>query len=358
MVSVQEFMTIDRLTQYATALIVFLIFFISKRLITKFIFWIINRFTKNNRGKSVATLLKKIEKPFGVIITVWGLFIAFTIAEFPKALLNQASTAVTVGVVGYGLYQMDDLYKKLLTNVFKNFEDKASNVVVDLGVQVIRLIILVLTIVIICSEFFDISGFIAGLGISGLAIALAAKESVASLFAGVTIILDNPYDVGDWIECDGNSGVVEEINFRSTRLRKFSQEIIIVPNLILASNPIKNYTRRGMRRVKFHLGITYGSTVAQIEKVTAEIYAMITARDDVASESCMVYFESFGASSLDILINYYTNCNDYMQMLAINQTINLEIMRIMENNGVSAAFPSLSVYMENQEETTKEEATA
>lgn len=113
---------------------------------------------------------------------------------------------------------------------------------------------------------YDISAFIASLSIGSLAVAFAAKDALANVFGSMIILLDKPFKIGDWIKANGIEGIVESVSFRSTCIRTFPQELVYIPNSLLSNTPITNYTLRERRRIDFTLGLTYGTTAAQIEE--------------------------------------------------------------------------------------------
>ena len=184
-----------------------------------------------------------------------------------------------------------------------------------------------------------------GLGIGGLAFALAAKDTVANVFGSITILVDRPFRVGDWITTDGADGVVEEIGLRSTRIRTFAKTVVSLPNQGLANATVENHSLMPKRRVKMTVGVTYSSSAAQMQTLVARIEALLRARDDVHQEFLLVKFTDFGASSLDVLIYYFTATTDWAAHLQARQEINLAVMGIVEEMGLSIAFPTRTVHL-------------
>jgi len=213
-------------------------------------------------------------------------------------------------------------------------------------------IIIALAIVIIVQEWnYDISGLVAGLGLGGLAISLAARDSVANIFGGVIIILDKPFAVGDWIMTPSVEGTVEEMSLRSTRVRTFANALVAIPNAVLANEAITNWTRMHKRRVSFHLGVTYTTPRQKLQTCVNRIKDLLENHPEVHPDLIMVRFEQFAGSSLDIFIYFFTKTKVWAEFLAVREEINFKIMEILEQEGVSIAFPSRSVYFENRLET-------
>lgn len=215
--------------------------------------------------------------------------------------------------------------------------------------KVVRFIIVALALVLVLKELgYDVNGFIAGLGLGGLAFALAAKDALANIFGGIVIILEKPFSIGDWILTPSVEGTVEDISFRSTRFRTFAQGLVTVPNSTLANEPITNWSRMGKRRVSFHLGLAYQTSPEKLSTSVQKIRDLLQEHPGVHPETIMVFFENFSESSLDVLVYYFSRTTNWNEHLAVKEEINLSIMRLLEAEGVSMAFPSRSIYLENK----------
>ncbi len=259
--------------------------------------------------------------------------------------LKKSAVVVTVAV---GLYKMETIYEGIFHRVDSRASLGSSQIIQRMTVQVVRFLILTLAFVMVVSEFgFDVNGFIAGLGIAGAAIALATQRSLGNVVAGFSILLDKPYDIGDLVECSGVFGSVEAINFRSTRIRNFDKQLVVVPNTIMADNALYNYSRRENRSVRFHLGLVYATPAEKLDRVSTRIRDMLLEREDIDNERLNVSFERFNNSSLDLFIYYYSKTNDWNEHLGIQHQVNLQIMDILKEEKASVAFPSQSVYFEN-----------
>jgi MscS family membrane protein len=202
-------------------------------------------------------------------------------------------------------------------------------------------------IVLVANEWdYDITAFVASLGIGAMAIAFAAKDSLANIFGSLVIITERPFVIGDWISANNIEGIVEKITFRSTCIRTFYQELVYVPNNLLSNTPIINYTQRQKFRIQFLLGLTYSTTREQMENVCLQLRQLCEKMDDIHNEGIEVYFFEFGESSLNIHIVCYAKAQKKSEYLRIREELNLEIMKVVEANGVSCAFPSRSIYFE------------
>jgi MscS family membrane protein len=191
----------------------------------------------------------------------------------------------------------------------------------------------------------SLSGLIAGLGITSLAVALAAQDSLSNLFGSISIMLDKPFDVGDYIVVTGDlEGTVERVGLRSTRIRQLSGSQVTVPNANLANAVVHNETKRSQRRLKFTIGLEYGTPSDKLDAFIKAVDALLTGEPDVVTDSIKVWFDEFADSSLNIGVIYRTDTPQYYDMLTVKDRVNHAIKKAAADTGVSMAFPSVSVY--------------
>ena len=208
------------------------------------------------------------------------------------------------------------------------------------------LIIFFLVASVLSTWGFNISGFIAGLSIGGLAVSLAAKDSLANFFACLVILMDQPFHIGDWIICNDVEGIVESISFRSTNVRTFGKALVYIPNSLIINTPIQNFTNRDRRRINMTLGVTYDSTVEQMQALVEKITNYLKNDPDIFQDDMTVVFSEMAASSLNITIICYSRLTSYNDFMKVQERLNLELMKLMDETGTSAAFPSTSIYVE------------
>jgi MscS family membrane protein len=159
------------------------------------------------------------------------------------------------------------------------------------------------------------------------------------------IIADRPFRIGDAIKYDSVEGKVEEVGFRSTRIRTFDRALVSVPNRLITNTAVTNLTRITERRVRITIGVTYDTTPVQMRQALEAIRALLAAHEGLDQTSSLVYFNDFGASSLDILVQYFTVATLIPEHLAIREEIGLQIMDELERLGLQIAFPSRTVYL-------------
>ena len=189
----------------------------------------------------------------------------------------------------------------------------------------------------------EVKTFLAGLGIGGLAVALAAQDTIANMFGSFVVVLDHPFRVGDTVRIAGNEGTVEDIGLRSTRLRTSARTQIVMPNKLVASEAITNLSRMPQRRVDQAIGLTYDTTAGQMEVILADLRALLRQDPGVHPSLIAAYFASYGESSLDIQIVYFTNDPSWEKHMEVRERVNLQIMRAVEGRKLAFAFPTQTV---------------
>ena len=212
----------------------------------------------------------------------------------------------------------------------------------------LRVLVLALALVTLLQEWhYDVNGLLAGIGLGGLAISLAAQDTVANLFSFATIISDKPLREGEFIRTPSVTGIVEEVGARAVRIRQLDQALVTVPNTMLTGAPVINFSRMEKRRLDVTVGVTYDSTSSDLRALVDRLRAMLKARDKVDPETVNVFFSGFGDSSLNILIRCNVTEPAWGDFMEEQHKILLTIMDIIEDLGLSVAFPSRTLYIES-----------
>ena len=208
------------------------------------------------------------------------------------------------------------------------------------------MIVVVAILMIVQLWGYDVTSLLAGLGLGGLAFALAAQKTLANLFGSIMIFTDRPFKLGDWIQIKHGEGVVEDIGLRSTKIRTFANTLISVPNADVADVPIENYSMMTKRRIRATIGLTYSTPPATVDRIVERIREHLAQNEAIDQGFWAVNFVEFGASSLDIMLYCFTITTDWKPFMDHRQALFLTIMRIVNEEGSSFAFPSQSLYME------------
>ncbi len=343
------------LGRIAVAILVFLLVYIFRQLFTKFGIGALRRFTSKTKFTLDNKLLDVIEPPLKYFFVVVGIWAAFQVLQLPEnaaEMIGKFIRSLFAIAVIWTAYRATDL----MTNFFQALTAKTESglddqIMMFIG-KALRVLVIVLGAMILVREWgYDIAGLVAGLGLGGLAFALAAKDTVANLFGSITILLDRPFVVGDWIETPSLEGTVEDIRLRSTQVRTFANAMVTVPNSILANSAITNWSRMKKRRIKYKLGVTYSSSSRQLKDCVTKLKDMLENHPGIHKDVIFVYFTDFGDSALELFVYCFTNTTVWQEYLEMRQDVNLKIMQIVEEIGMSMAFPSQSVYLENTEIT-------
>lgn len=301
-------------------------------------------------------IVNAFQTPINIMLFVAGFYFFMNMA--PLAELNNLPfvehllRSTIVLSFFWGVYNLSDTTHGIMLDLVEKLGIRSEETVSNIFATILRILIVVIAFVAIAKEWsYDISAFIASLSIGSVAIAFAAKDALANVFGSLIIILDKPFKVGDWILANGIEGTVEKVSFRSTCVRTFPQELVYIPNSLLSNTPITNFTRRYKRRLDFTLGVTYSTTREQMEQLIEDIRGYFIAHPRFHHDDIRVHFTGYGASSLDIRIVCYAATGDHTEYLNILNQVNLSMLDILKQNGVSCAFPSTSVYFENKLET-------
>ncbi|MEG0797674.1 MAG: mechanosensitive ion channel family protein [Acidaminococcaceae bacterium] len=316
---------------------------------------IVMRWLKVMTSKTVTTIdeeiVDAINHPLQFLFLVAGVYFALKfspLTTLAEHIISQhlIDTAI-IGSVCWSLFNLSSTTDDILTHILASFGLKLEASLVNIVSAFTRFLLVSISFAMIVSEWgYDINGFIAGLSLGGLAISLAAKDALANVFGSIVIIMDKPFVVGDWISASGVEGTVEKISFRSTSVRTFQQALVYIPNSILCNTPIMNHTKREKRRIEFTLGLTYSATATQIKQTVSQLREYLWQNEAIYNEDLTVTFNAFGASSLNIFVICYTKTTSYVDYLSLKEDINLQLLEILAANGVTAAFPSTSVYFE------------
>ena len=193
----------------------------------------------------------------------------------------------------------------------------------------------------------NVVSLMAGLGLGGVALALAAKDSAGNILAYINLMLDRPFSVGDWICFKDMEGTVMEVGLRSSKIKTFYDSVVTVPNSALTSAHIDNMGKRKARRTRVYLGLTYNTSPAKIEGFIKGVKEVLKNNPVVKQDYFQVYFSELGESELKIIMNFFLLVNSWEEELKEKQNIFMAVLKLAEEQGVQFAFPSRSLYIEN-----------
>jgi MscS family membrane protein len=260
--------------------------------------------------------------------------------------LRGAEKTSIIVVLAWVVVRMTDLLADLATERLRTAGRSSAIAVVPLGRKATKVVIVGLAMLAALQNIgLNVTGILAGLGIGGLAVALAAQKTVENLFGGVTLIVDQPVRVGDFCRFGDRVGTVEEVGLRSTRIRTLDRTVVSVPNANFAAMELENFAVRDRIWLHTTIGVRYETTPDQLRHVLVEIRRMLYAHPRIDPRPARIRFVKFGAYSLDLEIFAYVPTVDYDEFLAIKEDIYLRIMDIVEESGTGFAFPSQTTYL-------------
>ena len=331
--------------------IIFLIFYVLRRLFARFIISKLNKLVNRTSTKIDNTVVDVIEGPLKFLPIVLGFFIATSYIELSIEvqgfidLLNR--TLITVFIF-WLLHQLVIPFSFIL----KNFEDKISKPLVNWTLKGLEIIIIVLGIVAVLELWgIKVGPVIAGLGLFGVAVALGAQDLFKNLISGIMILMEKRFTIGDVILVSNEvEGIVEQIGFRSTLVRRFDSTPVMIPNYKFAEQSVTNYSRRHHRRIRWLIGLEYKTSIDQLKQIRDSITKLIKDNKDFAKNENGGFFvriDSFSDSSIDILVQAFTVTNDWSEFLKIKEELAVSIIEIVDANKAGFAFPSQSLYVES-----------
>lgn len=333
------------------AILAFLLIWVLRRLITRLLIAPFRSFAKRSSTDIDNIILDIVEQPSRYIVIALGLFISTSILQLDNVellFIQRLARTLIIIAIAVGIFNAIGLVgtstRRLLRVTGINLEDELLPFV-RTG---LRIVTIAITLIIIIQEWgYNVSGLIAGLGLGGLAFSLAAQDTIANLFGFSTIVGDRPFVVGEYVVTSDAEGVIERVGVRSTQIRTLDQSLIVVPNSRMASATITNWSRLTKRRYNFTIGVTYDADSAAMQRLLDRLREMLAARETVEEGTVVVHFTEFGSSSLDVLIRCNVMLPDWGEWAAERERINLAVMDIVNELGMSFAFPSRSLYVEH-----------
>ncbi len=323
-------------------------------------------------------ILEKLRKPIELTVIIINLnMIVYIYNDFSNTLIASRIFNIIYGFLfTLMIYKVLNTVASIKLNEISQNNKKIKNELINVGIKILNFVIIMIGLLLIL--YFagvDLTAVLSGLGIGGFAVAFAAKDTISNFFGTLSILFSDVFSQGDWIVIDGHEGVVVELGLRVTTIRTFDNALIAIPNGTFASKDIKNWDKRKLgRRIKMNIGVKYDSKSVDIKNAVSDIREMLkqhpkiatdktqykyenikgaklVSRDDLdgVKKTLLVYLDSFGDSSINILIYCYSKSVIWQEWLETKEDIMHKIMEILHKNNLEFAFPSLSIYKEPME---------
>jgi MscS family membrane protein len=260
---------------------------------------------------------------------------------------------VLVAVV-LSAYRLTDVIADQMGIRAENTESKLDDQLVPLVRRALKIVVIVAGLLVLLQNFdVNVGSLVAGLGIGGVAVALAAKDTIANFFGSLMIFVDRPFQIGDWVKIGDAEGIVEEVGFRSTRVRTFYNSLVTVPNAHFTEAAIDNMGLREYRRYSTVLNLTYDTTPQQMEAFVEGIRAIVLANPTTRKDYYEIHFSNFGAHSLDVMVYIFFKVASWTEELEQRHNVLMEILRLASNLGVEFAFPTQTLHVQALHESGK-----
>ena len=339
------------LTDFLLFLITFTFLYLLRNFISNIIIKYLSILIKNKFKYYGIEQVKYLRSPLNLLPIIFSLVIIFPLIKNNENIffIQNIIKSFCIVFIFWSLHQIIFSFNFYFSNHYKK-SSLALNLWIINALRYLVLILMIITILEIWG--IKVLPIIAGLGLFGVAIALGAQDLFKNIISGLLIILERTFSIDDVINVPGQvEGTVEYIGFRSTRIRKFDSTPVIIPNYIFSMQPIINYSNRQHRRINLNIGLTYKTTLPQIKTFIEKILNFIKNNDEFIVNdkySCVVNFDNFSESSLDICIFCFTASVEWQDYLNAKEHLSLYIKKIVDQDGLSFAFPSQSIFLEKE----------
>ncbi|MFP5470506.1 MAG: mechanosensitive ion channel family protein [Bacteroidia bacterium] len=318
--------------------------------LSKVIYWLLKSVAKKITSKTETTLddilIDVIEKPVLYAIVVGGAFLGFKRLHFTDDVDNIISTAFTIvfilNITWLAAKVVDAIITELIIPIAEKENSLDDHIIPVIRKGVAGALWTLGIVVALDNAGFNIMALVTGLGIGGLALALAAQDTVKNIFGGIIIFIDKPFKIGERVKVGGFDGFIEKVGIRSTRLRTLENRIVTIPNSKFSESEIENVTAEPTRRVVVNLSLTYNTTPEKMKQAMTILKDIVDKNQHLITSEHTISFNTYGDYSLGILFIYFIRRQD--DIFTAQSQINLEILTRFNENGLSFAFPTQTIY--------------
>ncbi len=340
-----------------SALLMLLVFLGLRRVFFRFVLSSMRAIISKTQTDLDDMLLATVEKPLGLAFVVVGIYAAgafIPLNESSSEIFDTLIRSLIAATLFWTIFRAIDPFSSLMDRGITALSSSSMrDTMKGFFVKLTKFIVVCLGIATVFQEWgFNVAAILGGLGLVGMAVAFGAQNFIANLFAGLTIFLDHVFEKGNWIRTTDVEGVVEDIGFRATKIRRFDKALVTIPNSKLAGGALVNFSRMTNRRIYWTIGVEYRTTQEQLRAITRDIIHYLTTSPDFETDpskhtSCFVFVDAFGASSIDILLYCFTKTTQWKEWLACKERLAYTVKNIVEGHGTAFAFPSTSLYVES-----------
>ncbi len=294
--------------------------------------------------------LTRTRRPFNWLVRLLAVYLGLAVLDLGRGAdraIDLAATTVATLLVAWFLFRASDVLVHALDEFTAETDSEIDDQLVPIVRRILRFALVTIAVLAIIQQWgYNVGSLLAGLGIGGLAFALAARNMLSNWFGALMIFTDRPFKIGDWVDTNFGSGAVEEVGLRATRIRTYDRRQIVVPNSEMTSTAVTNTSARDRRQIHAELGLVYETTHAQMQRLLDEIRTLLDDHPEVWDDDWRAFFVDFGEDALEIEISCFTRTPDLPTYRRLRQELFLEIMRIVEEIGSDFAFPTRSIHLE------------
>lgn len=338
----------NTVTHYGIAMLFLVIALLARHLITNLVFGLLRKIAARTKTTFDDKLFPALETPAATFIMVAGVIAALKVLKLSEATDAAVRVGATVAFSLVMFWAMLRAFGALLDHAHEIARDKQLGITAFMPwikKSLLTVFVVVGVLMIVQGLGFDVKALLAGLGIGGLAFALAAQDTIANVFGSIVVAIDQPFKIGEVVRIGTFLGSVEDIGLRSTKLRALDKSLVTIPNKTVAAEAITNLSRFTQRRVEQVIGLTYDTPAEKMDEMVGEIRRIIESKPEINVPDTHVYFRDYNSSSLDIWVVYVFKSPDFVRHMQVRQQINLEIMRAVESRGLSFAFPTQTLHV-------------
>lgn len=333
--------------QWLAIFVVIVIGSIADKLLAWFLAKNVSRWQKKHNA--FQDMDSQILRPLGLMAMAliwWSLIGMLGLPDTALVILSVAVKLLVSLSAIWSAFRLVDIVDALLSRKARKTDNKFDDLLVPMISKSLKVFVVVLGVIFSADNLnIDVTSLLAGLGLGGLAFALAAKDLLGNFFGSLTVLLDRPFQIGDWVVIGDVEGSVETVGFRSTRIRTFYNSLITLPNAILTNTKIDNMGARRYRRMKTMLGLTYDTPPEKIDAFCEGIRSLIQLHPYMRKDYYQVYFNQYSAASLDILIYVFWETPDWNMELRERHRFLLDILRLAKQLDVEFAYPTQTLYL-------------
>ncbi|MFH1478019.1 MAG: mechanosensitive ion channel family protein [Verrucomicrobiota bacterium] len=318
--------------------------------------FVMERIAKNSRKQITGLLLKSLSRPAVMAAFTIGWWLGMIVlANLGPNIRNMAESVgcmLNAIAIGYALYSLVDIADYYLIGLARKTASKVDDVLAPLVGKSIRITVLVLVLLNVIQQVSgrSITTILAGLGVGGLAIALAGQDTIKNFFGSLVILMDKPFEIGERIVVDKYDGPVESIGFRSTRIRTLDGHQVTIPNSEMVGKTVQNIGKRPHIRRLANITVTYDTPPEKVRRALNIIKEILNDHEGMHPEfPPRVYFNAFNDASLNIMMIYWYHPPDYWKYMQFSEHVNLQILKQFNAAGIEFAFPTQTVYLANDD---------